>query len=27
LELGVPEWRAHGWRVEIGGHHQSGARP
>ena len=27
LELGVPEWRAHGWRVETGGDRQPGGRP
>ena len=27
LELGVPEWRAQGWRVETGNDHQPGGRP
>lgn len=27
LELGVPEWRAQGWRVETGTDHHAGTRP
>ncbi|MBI4486077.1 MAG: metalloregulator ArsR/SmtB family transcription factor [Acidobacteria bacterium] len=27
LELGVPEWRAHGWRVEAGDEHRAVSRP
>lgn len=27
LELGVPEWRAHGWRVETGHDRHTGSRP
>ena len=27
LELGVPEWRSHGWRVDTGGDRQPGGRP
>lgn len=27
LELGVPEWRARGWRIERGSRRQAGARP
>ena len=27
LELGVPEWRSRGWRVDTGGDHRPGGRP
>jgi rhodanese-related sulfurtransferase len=27
LELGVPEWRARGWRVETGGDRLAGGQP